>query len=71
MVSSAENMKKTCHNEFFKDDQNCTSLKDECDLKFLKTWRASVFFQVAQETLLLPINQYTRNIQLHKAWESL
>ena len=44
MVLIAENMKKSCHNKFFKDDQNCTSLKDECNLKILKTRRTSVFF---------------------------
>ncbi len=35
MVSSAI-WKKTCTSEFFKDDRNCTSQNDECNLKSLK-----------------------------------
>ena len=43
MVSSAI-WKKTCTSEFFKDDdQNCTSPKDECNLKSLKNSRVYVF----------------------------
>ena len=42
MVSSAI-WKKTCMSEFFKDDQNCTSPKDECNLKSLKNSRVYVF----------------------------
>ena len=52
MVSSAI-WKKTCTSEFFKDDQNCTSPKDECNLKSLKNSRVYVFFQIARETILL------------------
>ena len=43
MVSSAINLEKTCTSEFFKDDQNCTSPKDECNLKSLKNSRVYVF----------------------------
>ncbi len=42
MVSSAI-WKKTCTSEFFKDDRNCTSPKDECNLKSLKNSRVYVF----------------------------
>ncbi len=42
MVSSAI-WKKTCTSEFFKDDRNCTSPKDECNLKPFKTSRVYVF----------------------------
>ncbi len=38
MVSSAI-WKKTCTSEFFKDDRNCTSPKDEWNLKSLKNSR--------------------------------
>ena len=48
MVSSAI-WKKTCTSEFFKDDRNCTSPKDES----LKNSRVYVFFQIARETILL------------------
>jgi hypothetical protein len=41
---------KTCTSEFFKDDQNCTSPKDECNLKCLKTHdRASARFSKFHE----------------------
>ena len=42
MVSSA-NWKKTCMSEFFKDDQNCMSPNNECNLKSLKNSRVYVF----------------------------
>ena len=42
MVSSAI-WKKTCTSEFFKDDRNCTSPKDECNLTSLKNSRVYVF----------------------------
>ena len=42
MVSSAI-WKKTCTSEFFKDDQNCKSPKDEYNLKSLKNSRVYVF----------------------------
>jgi hypothetical protein len=48
MVSSAI-WKRTCTSEFFKDYQNCTSPKDECNLKSLKNSRVYVFFQIAQK----------------------
>ena len=41
MVSSA--IWKTCTSEFFKDYENCTSPKDECNLKSLKNSRVYVF----------------------------
>ena len=34
--------KKACTSEFFKDDRNCTSAKDECNLKSLKNSRVYV-----------------------------
>ncbi len=48
MVSSAI-WKKTCTSEFFKDDQNCTSPKDECNLKSLKNSRVYVFFKLHEK----------------------
>ncbi len=42
MVSSAIWI-KTCTSEFFKDDRNCTSPKDECNLKSLKNSLVHVF----------------------------
>jgi hypothetical protein len=51
MVSSAI-WKKNMH-EFSKDYQNCTSPKDECNLKSLKNSRVYVFLQIARETILL------------------
>ncbi len=39
-------MEKTCTSEFFKDDQNCTSPKDECNLKSLKNSRVYFFFKL-------------------------
>ena len=42
MVASAI-WKKQGTSEFFKDDQNCTSPKDECNLKSLKNSRMYVF----------------------------
>ena len=42
MVSSAI-WKKICTSEFFKDYQNCTNLKDECNLKSLKNSRVYIF----------------------------
>ena len=42
------NLEKTCTSEFFKDYQNCTSLKGECKLKSLKNPQAKcMFFQIA------------------------
>ncbi len=48
MVSSAI-WKKACTSEFFKDDQNCTSPKDECNLKSLKNSRMYVFFKLHEK----------------------
>ena len=36
-------MEKICPSEFFKDYQNCTSPKGECNLKSLKSSRVYVF----------------------------
>ncbi len=49
MVSSA--IWKNMH-EFFKDDQNCTYPKDQCNLKSLRNSRVYVFL-IARETILL------------------
>ena len=35
--------------EFFKDDQNCTSPKDECNLKSLKNSRVYVFVKLHEK----------------------
>ncbi len=43
MVSSVIWKKNMHASEFFKDDRNCTSPKDECNLKSLKNSRAYVF----------------------------
>ena len=43
--------------EFFKNYQNCTSPKDECNLKSLKNSRVYVFFQIARETIVLLIKR--------------
>ena len=43
MVSSAIWKKHARVHEFFKDDQNCTSPKDECNLKSSKNSRVYVF----------------------------
>ena len=48
MVSSTI-WKKTCTSEFFKDDRNCTSPKDECNLKSLKNSRVYVFFKLHEK----------------------
>ena len=48
MVSSAI-WKKTCTSEFFKDDRNCTSPNDECNLKSLKNSRVYVFFKLHEK----------------------
>ena len=37
--------------KFFKDDQNCTSRTDGCNLKFLKS--SCMFFQIESETILI------------------
>ncbi len=50
MISSAI-WKKTCISEIFKDDRNSTSPKDEC-----------MFFQIAQENILLHINNMHENM---------
>jgi hypothetical protein len=42
MVSSAI-WEKRAPVSFFRDDQNCTSPKDKCNLKFLKNSRVYVF----------------------------
>ncbi len=42
-------MEKTYTNEFFKDDQNYTSPKDECNLKSLKNSRVYVFFKLHEK----------------------
>ncbi len=61
MVSSAI-WKKTCTSEFFKDDRNCTSPKNECNLKSLKNSLVHVFFQIARENILLLINNIHEKI---------
>ncbi len=48
MVSSAI-WKKTCTSEFFKEDQNCTSPKDKCNLKSLKNSRVHVFLKLHEK----------------------
>ena len=53
MVASAI-WEKTCTSDVFKDDQNCTNPKDECNLKSLKTHEC-VVFQILRETELLLI----------------
>ena len=55
------NLEKNMH-EFSKDYQNCTSPKDECNLKSLKNSRVYVFFQIARETKLLLINNMHEKI---------
>ncbi len=57
MVSSAIR-KKTCTSEFFKDDRNCTSPKDEFNLKSLKNSRVYVFPNCTRKhsNILLLIN---------------
>ena len=52
---------KTCTSEFFKDYQNCTSPKDECNLKSLKNSRVHVS-QIARETMLLHFNNMHETI---------
>ena len=49
MVSSAI-WKKTCTSEFFKDDRNCTSPKDECNLKSLKN--SIIYFDNIHEKMI-------------------
>ena len=60
--------KKTYTSEFFKDVQNWTSPKDECNLKSLKTSRVYVF-QIGREIILLLINdihkKYAEGKSLH------
>jgi hypothetical protein len=47
---------KTCTSEFFKDYQNCSSPKDERNLKSLKNSRLYVFPNARETILLLNIN---------------
>ena len=49
MASSAI-WKKTCTSEFFEDDRNCTSPKDECNVKSLKNSQVYVFFKLHEKT---------------------
>jgi hypothetical protein len=66
MVSSAIWEKHACTSEFFKDDQNYKSPKDECNLKSLENSRVHRFFQIARETILLLINTiYEKIMQSH------
>jgi hypothetical protein len=51
--------------ELFKDDRNCMSLKNECNLKCLKT-HDRVFFHIAWETLLLLVNNMHEKIMQKK-----
>jgi hypothetical protein len=62
MVSSAI-WKKTCTNEFLKDDQNCTNPKDECNLNW-NLWKAHecMFLEIARETILLLINNIMKSL---------
>ena len=39
--------------EFFKNDQNCTSPKDECNLKSLKNSRVYVFSNCTRNYIIL------------------
>jgi hypothetical protein len=63
-ISDCNNIVITCTSELFKDYQNCTSPKDECNLKSLRNslsaiwnlWEECMFFQIARETILLLIN---------------
>jgi hypothetical protein len=69
MVSSAIwEEKKTCTSEFFKDDQNCTSSKDECNLKSLKKSRVYVLPNCTRinHLLLLINNIHEKIMQSHK-----
>ena len=43
--------------DFFKDYHNCTSPKDECNLKSLKNSQV-LFFQIARETILLLVKKF-------------
>ncbi len=63
MVSNAI-WKKTYKSEFstFKDDQNCTSPQDLCNLRSLKNSQAYVFFQIARETIPFLVN----NADIHE-----
>ncbi len=48
MVSSAI-WKKTCTSEFFKDDRNCTSQKEECNLTSLEKLTSVCFFKLHEK----------------------
>ncbi len=63
MVSSAI-WKKTCTSEFFKDDRNCTSPKDECNLTSLKNSRVYVFSNCTRNhTIILVNNIHEKNLE--------
>ena len=58
--------KKTCTSEFFKDYRNCTSPKDDWNLKSLKNSRVHGFFSnsTRNHTLLLINNNIHENIYM-------
>ncbi len=60
MVSSAI-WKKNMPSEFFKDDRNCTSPKDECNLKSLKTHEC-IFSKLHEKTYYYLLITYMKKL---------
>ncbi len=58
-------MEKTCTSEFFKDDRNCTSPKDEHNLTSLENSRVYVFFKLHEKPYYYLLIIYMREFRVN------